>query len=184
MTDFNTSNIAAGLLAYGVAILVGAGPLVYLLFRFDIKLLLNKKIDEEGLLQAGRRSIAIELGAKIFCQALLIRHAVFAVMAVVRSLFVDEYTSSEVGWLIFRCLLAIIVIVVLALVSVEVASRLFKHLTRNLQEDEEIYKNDNVAMAIFFSLVLLAITLVLNEGMADFSRSLIPFGRTGIESLR
>ncbi len=182
MADFNISSIAAGLLAYGVAVLVGAAPLIYLLFRFDIEL--TKKTDEEALLRAGRRSIAIELGAKIFCQALLVRHAVFVVMAVVRSLFVDEYSSSEAVWLVVRCLLSIVVIAALALVSVEVAGRLFKRLTRNLQEDKEIYERDNAAMAIFFSLVLLSITLVLNEGMADFSRSLIPFGRTGIQSLK
>ena len=34
--------------------------------------------------------------------------------------------------------------------------------------------------AIFFAFVLFGITAIVNEGIEDLSRSLIPYGRTGI----
>jgi uncharacterized membrane protein YjfL (UPF0719 family) len=52
-------------------------------------------------------------------------------------------------------------------------------MTPYLSEVEEVRK-DNVAVAIFFAAVLLAITALLNEGLEDLSRSLIPHASSGI----
>jgi uncharacterized membrane protein YjfL (UPF0719 family) len=62
---------------------------------------------------------------------------------------------------------------------VALATWLFTRMTPHLPEPEEILK-DNVAVAIFFACVLLAIVALLNEGLEDLSRSLIPHGRTGV----
>jgi hypothetical protein len=59
---------------------------------------------------------------------------------------------------------------------------MFTRLTGKIPEHEEILK-DNLAVAIFFAFALLSITLILNEGMEDLSRSLIPAGPTGIVRL-
>lgn len=176
MEEFSSSSLAAGMLAYLVALIIGAGPLVYLAYRLDIAL---TKEDDEKLLKAGHRSTAIELGTTILCQALLIRHAVFTVMAVVRSIFIEDLSRTTIIWIWIRSALIFAVLGSLSLLSVWIASRIFKRMTRRLKEEEEIYR-DNVAAAIFFAMVLLAITMVLNEGMAEFSRSLIPYGRTGL----
>jgi len=177
MGQLNAWNIVAGLVAYAVAVFVGAGPLVFLGFWFNVRA--TKRTDEEQLLKTGHRSTAIELGATVLCQSILARHAVFAMMAVARACFVEDLAGPEIFWLVLRMFLVCLILAVLSWLSVRFSVRLFKWLTRNLKEDEEVLK-DNVAMAIFLAFILLAITMILNEGMEDLSRSLIPYGRSGL----
>jgi uncharacterized membrane protein YjfL (UPF0719 family) len=183
MDDSNLLSVVAGLLAYGVAVVLGTGPLIYIAFRLDTAL--TRKINEEEEMQQGNRSIAIELGTTILCQAILARHAVYAFMAMIRALFIENLKGIEIFWLLLRSMGFIAVILIFSLGSIHVAGKIFKKmmkLMKNVNIAESINRN-NVAMAIFYALVLIAITIVLNEGMADFSRSLIPYGRAGIVSL-
>lgn len=176
MGEFSTLNIYAGLTAFSVALVLGAGPLVFVLFKFTIGL---SRVDEEKALRAGNRAVAINLGAMLICQAILIRHAVPAVMEVIRTLFVYQLPAEEAWGLIRRSALFATFIIALSFLSVGIAGRIFTLLTRKLEEEKEIVSN-NVAVALFYAMVLFAITLVLNEGMDDLSRSFVPYGRTGI----
>ncbi len=178
MDESDLLGVVAGLIAYGLAALLGAGPAVYVAYWLNKTL--TKKTNEDELLKEGSRAIALELGTTMLCQAILIRHAIYAAMAVVRILFIEDLTGSELSSVLVRSIVCIAVIVTLALVSVHIAGFMFKKLTSKLDVEGAIRNRGNVAMAIFYSLALLAITLVLNEGMEDLSRSLIPFGRAGI----
>lgn len=177
MNEFDLSSLAAGLVAYGVSILVAVG-LVFVTFRVNAALLASRR-DEEDMLLAGHRSVAITLGATLLSQALLLRHAVFPSMAVLRDLFLAKSSLGTVAWSVAQCLLFFAVIAIASFGSVQFSAWLFTRMTGKLKEHEEILK-DNVAVAIFYAFVLLAITAVLNEGIEDLSRSLIPYGRTGI----
>jgi hypothetical protein len=176
MGDFNLLNLGAGVAAYLVAMAFALGPLVYLAHRFDLAL--TRKVDEEALLAQRRRSVGIRVGAVLVCQAVLIRHAVPAAMDVLRTPFAYEVPGTETLAMIGRSALFTGFIVVVALSSLKVAGGLFFRLTK-IDEDKEIFENDNVAVAIYYALVLFAITLVLNEGMHELARSFVPFGRTG-----
>lgn len=169
-------SVAAGFIAYGLAVLTGA-LLVFGTYRFNT--ILSLGVDEERLLRSGHRSVAISLGAIILCQALLLRHAVSPTMVVVRELFLHPSSAKETASALIHCLLFFSVVSLLAVGSVAVASWLFARLTRALPEREAILE-DNVAVAIFFAFVLLAITAIVNEGLEDLSRSLIPYARSGI----
>lgn len=192
--------LLAGLVAYVVAFLTAAGPLLYashLSSLFSEGRLRRKRSKvpvaagpgeggepdpgsaEEVQVSMGNRSIAIRMGARMLCQAILIRHAVFATVAVVRSLFVYQYPFAESLELIARSLALIIVINILAMLSVFWAEATLKAFTSKINEDEEIQKG-NVAVAIFVALALLAITLVLDPGMKDFAEAFIPLGRAGL----
>ena len=177
MGTFNSLNIWAGLTAYLVAILLGAGPLMYLVFKFNIGL--TWKINEEDLLRRGKRAVGIYQGTMLVCQAILLRHAVPAAMEVIRTLFVYKLERGQAFALVARSVLFAVIIIGFSLLSVQFAGSLFSRLTKKIQEKEAIFEEDNVAVAIFFALVLLAITLVLNEGMYDLAHSFVPFGRTG-----
>jgi len=175
-TSFDLSAIAAGLVAYGLSV-VASVVLVFLTYRLNT--LLTSRIEEERLLASGHRSIAIALGSILLSQAILLRHAVFPIMAVVRDLFLAPLSLRAALWVLAQCALFFTLIALLALGSVALAGWLFTRMTGALQEHAEILK-DNLAVAIFFGFVLLSITLIVNEGLEDLSRSLIPYGRTGI----
>jgi uncharacterized membrane protein YjfL (UPF0719 family) len=175
-STFDLSALAAGLLAYALAV----GTAVVLVFvMYRVNTALTRGIDEQKLLLSGHRSVAICLGAVIVCQAVLLRHAVFPIMAVVRDLFLAPVSWRAALWVFAQSTLFFVVIAGLALASVALGAYLFARMTGDLPEHEEILK-DNVAVAIFFACVLFAITALVNEGLEDLSRSLIPYGRTGI----
>ena len=83
---FDLAVVAAGMVAYGVAV-VTAALLVFVVYRANA--FITREVDEEGLLRGGHRSIAISLGAILLSQAVLLRHAVHPVMVMVRELFLD-----------------------------------------------------------------------------------------------
>lgn len=171
----DVSVLLAGLVAYGVAVLAST-LLVFATYRINS---LIARRQAEDLLLAGHRSTAIALGSVLLSQAILLRHAVFPVMTVVRDLFLESPGATRTLIVVGQCLLFFVIIGVLSVVSVVVAVWLFTRLTGRVPEQEEIRK-DNVAVAIFFAFAVLAITLIINEGMEDLSRSLIPYGSTRV----
>jgi uncharacterized membrane protein YjfL (UPF0719 family) len=179
MKNFDLPSILAGLLACGVAVFVSTA-LVFLTFRLNT--MLRRREEQERLLLSGNRSIAIALGATILSQALLLRHVVFPVMAVMRDLFLQRASLFTVFAVAGQCGVFFAVIGAVSIVSVWLAGWLFTRMTGDLPEQQEILR-DNVAVAIFYGFVLLAITVILNEGIEDLARSLIPYGRTGVVRL-
>jgi uncharacterized membrane protein YjfL (UPF0719 family) len=176
---FDVSTILAGFVAYAVAIVL-ATLLVFLTFRLNARL--TARLDGEELLRQGHRSSAVVLGAILLSQAVLMRHAVFPVMVVVRDLFLNPHDAVQVTIVICRCVLFVVVVAALSVGSVLISGWLFSKMTGSVEEHAEIAR-DNQAVAIFFAFALLAITMVLNEGMEDLSRSLIPYGQTGVVRL-
>jgi uncharacterized membrane protein YjfL (UPF0719 family) len=169
-------SLFAGLVAYLVSVLAA----VLLVFgTYRINTLLTSRLDTERLLLSGHRSIAIALGAVVLSQAVLLRHAVFPTMVVVRDLFVRPPTAAAAFWVLAHCVLFFVVISVLSFGSVAIGGWLFAKMTRSIPEHEEILR-DNQAIAVFFAFVVLGITLVVNEGMEDLSRSLIPYAESGV----
>jgi uncharacterized membrane protein YjfL (UPF0719 family) len=174
------STVFAGIVAYAVAILASV-VLVFLTFRLN--LIVTNKLDEEQYLLSGNRSVAIALGAVLLSQALLMRHAIFPTMAVLRNLFIQPADAASTIWVLAHCVLFFLIIGILSFGSVAVACWLFTRMTRTIPERDEIRK-DNIAIAIFFAFAILAISLILNEGLEDLSRSIIPFERKGVIQLR
>lgn len=170
------SAIAAGMIAY-VASAIAAVLLVFVTYR--VNTLLTSRIDEERLLLAGNRSVAIGLGAILLSQAILMRHAVFPTMVVVRDLFLKPVSWRAAVWVVAHCLAFFLVTGAVAFGSVAIATWLFAKMTGPLPEREQILK-DNVAVAILFAFVILGVTLIMNEGLEDLSRSMIPPPRSGI----
>lgn len=180
MPEIELASLAAGVVAYGVAVCL-AVVLVFGTFRLHAAILTSRR-DEERMLLEGHRSLAIALGAALLSQAILLRHAVDPTMTVVRDLFLGRPSIADVGRVLGQCALFWVVVGVASTGSVLLAAWLFTRLTGRLPEQEEILK-DNVAVAIFYAFVLLAITAVLNEGISDLAHSLIPYGPTGVIEL-
>jgi uncharacterized membrane protein YjfL (UPF0719 family) len=169
-------SIVAGFVAFGFSVLASV-LLVFVTYRFNT--LVTSRIDEERHLLSGHRSVAIALGSVVLAQAILLRHAVFPTMVVIRELFVQPVSAAAVASALGHVLLFFVIIGVLSFGSVALAVWLFTRMTGALPEQEEILK-DNLAVAIFFGFVVIAIALIVNEGMSDLARSIIPFAHSGV----
>jgi uncharacterized membrane protein YjfL (UPF0719 family) len=175
-SSLNFLNITAGLIAYTVALLVSTA-LVFITFRLNT--ILKKRSAQEAKLKEGHRSMAIALGATLLGQAILLRHVVFPVMAVVRDLFVQQGRTASLGLIVLQGSSFFVLISLLSIGSIWIGSFLFTKMTGKLEEQKEI-EDDNIAVAIFYAFVIISIALIVNAGMEDLSRSLIPYGQTGI----
>jgi uncharacterized membrane protein YjfL (UPF0719 family) len=169
-------DVATGVTAFGVALLTSV---LLVLGLYRLNMVLTRHVDEERLLLQGNRAVAIALGAVVLSQAVLLRHAVFPTMAVLRNALVGPITLGAVGWALGQAGLFFMIIGGLSFISVVVAAWLFSKMTRSLAEREEILK-DNVAVGILFAFIVIAVTLVVNEGLVDLSRSIIPYPESGI----
>jgi len=170
--------MVAGLVAYAISVLA-ATLLIFLAYQANLMI---SRREAEELLRGGHRSTAIALGAVLLSQAVLLRHAVFPAMAVMRDLFLAPVTLARFATVIGQCVVFFVIIGTLAVASVGIAEWLFTRLTGGISEQEEI-RRDNVAVSIFFAFALLAITVIVNEGMEDLSRSLIPYGPSRVLEL-
>src|SRR3954466_3033529 len=146
MKSFDLPSILAGLLACGVAVFASTA-LVFLAFRLNT--MLRRRDEQERLLLSGHRSIAIALGATILSEALLLRHVVFPVMAVMRDLFLQRASLFTVFAMTCQCGIFFAIIGAVSIGSVWLAACLFTHMTGDLPEQEEILR-DNMAVAIFY----------------------------------
>ena len=178
MLDLKT--LAAGIIAYAIAVLM-ATFLVFLGYRASIRL--TAHVEEERLLLAGHRSVAVVLGSVLLCQAVLLRHALFPIMVMLRGLFLEPLEPARLAITIAQCVAFVSTIGIVSVGSVVVAAWLFTRLTGSIQEHEEIVK-DNLAVAIFYAFALVAITLILDKGVEDLAGSLIPYGSSGILHVR
>ena len=168
-------SLTAGLVAYLASVLLG----VVLVFgTYRLSAWLTPSLDVQRLVQAGNRSVALALGAVILSQALLLRHAVFPTMVVIRGAMLQPFSWTDAFLALGQCAIFIVVTALLAVATVAIAAWLFTRMTRGLDEHDEIRK-DNIAVAIFFAFVVLAITLLVNEGLEELSRALVPVGRSG-----
>jgi len=172
----DAKSIAAGLVAFAFSVLASV-VLVFVTYRLNT--LVTSKIDQERHLLNGHRSVAIALGSVVFAQAILLRHAVFPTMVVIRELFLRPFSLTSAIWALAHAFLFFVIIGVLSFGSVAIAAWLFARMTGALPEKDEILK-DNVAVAIFFGFVVVGIALIVNEGLADLARSIVPFAQSGV----
>jgi hypothetical protein len=132
-SGFDISAMIAGIVAYGVS--VGAAVvLVFLIYRINTKL---TTIDEQKMMLGGHRSVAICLGTVVLCQAFLLRHAVFPIMAVVRDLMLAPVSLKAALWVCAQCAMFFVVIAGLAFISVALGAWFFARMTGDLPEHEE-----------------------------------------------
>jgi hypothetical protein len=185
---FNLLVLSGGLLGYLVSI-IASTALVLLFFRLNAKLLPGRKVTNLFAGESSERSVApaIALGAATLSEAYLLRHAVFVVMTLVQDFLITYGSAVLEGNFPFGpflklsalSLLLFIVLSALAVLSIWIAGAFFNWMTRGIDELKEIAQG-NIAVAILFAFVLFAVTAILNEGIEDVSRALIPYSRSGV----
>ncbi|HET9210803.1 MAG TPA: hypothetical protein VFR03_10425 [Thermoanaerobaculia bacterium] len=192
MVHLNMLVLLAGFAAYFVS-LVASTALVLLFLRLNVRLFPKQNVlklfhwDPSSGEPAPSPAPAIALGAATLSQAYLLRHVVFVIMTLVRdflvergdSLFTGGVPASSVLKLIGQSFFVLIVLCILSVISIWIAGGLFNLMTGEVKEMQEILAG-NIAVAILFAFVLFAITTLLDLGIQDISRALIPYNRPGV----
>jgi len=182
MVPINPYAVTASVVSYLVSVFASVA-LVLLFLRMNSRLLRNLKVTELCKGDLSNRPLApvVALGAATLSQAFLLRHGVYLVMVLMQD-FLATYGqrlfSGDFPYAAFFkqsgvALLLFAAIAMLSVLSIWIASSFFNRMTPGIDEIDEIARG-NLAVAVLFAFVLFAITAILNEGIGDFTRALIP----------
>jgi len=165
-----------GLLEFLVSVLVS---FVLIFATYRLILVLTPNFDEENQLRKRNTSVGIVLGGVLLGEAIVVRQAIYPVMATIQIFVVGE----EKGIASFLKMLGfsagyVLLSGILAVLCILFSFWLFDKLTPGIKQYEEI-KNNNVAIAIFMALVNVGICILISSGVSGLTRALIPFPKIG-----
>jgi uncharacterized membrane protein YjfL (UPF0719 family) len=168
--------IIFGLLEFLVSIFIS---FILIFGSYRLFLVLTPRFDEERQLKRKNTSIGIVLGSILLGEALVVKQAIYPVMAVIQ-IFVLGQEKNTVNFLKMLGYGAGYVLLagILAIICILLSLWMFHRLTPRIDQYEEI-KNNNIAIAIFMALFILGICLLISTGVSGLTRALIPFPEVG-----
>lgn len=146
--------------------------LIYFGFQLLSKVVRDLEVIES--LKTNNISVSIVIGTIILSIVYVVRGAIDPAVAVFTMLF--RNTRTDILTVISHfllILLQILITAVTAFAGIYIAMKFFMWLTKDLQEIEEIRKN-NIAVGIVLAVVIFSIALLLEPGIQTLLQSLIP----------
>lgn len=166
------SLLIAGILQLILSLLIGL-TFIYAGFRFFHKRI--KTIDEISELKKNNIAVAILNGSIIISLVIMVKNAIEpAITTFTLTLRNPDSTLSSFLQTAGIMLIQIMVAGAIAFISIYVALSLYTFLTRDLDELDEIKKN-NIAVSIVLGVVIISISLLMQQGIKSILDALIPF---------
>jgi len=129
-------------------------------------------VEGEKELLRGNKAVGIVIASFLIGIALVVQSGISGVSAGVgKALSLNLFTPPSL-LLIGISLLQLVVGIVLAVVTIFLALRIFNHLTGEVDEFEEL-KKGNVAVALELAGIIIAIALILQAGVAGITGTLL-----------
>lgn len=172
----SVQQIIFGLLEFLVSILIS---FVLIFGSYRLLLVFSPRFDEERQLKKKNISVGIVLGGILLGEAIVVKQALYPVMAVIQ-LFVigQEKNFGNFAKALLYSLGYVLIAGVLAIVCIFLSFWMFNRLTPRINQYQEIQDN-NVAIALFMALFIIAICLLMSSGVSGLVRALIPFPEIG-----
>ncbi len=166
------SLLIAGILQLILSLVIGLA-FIYAGFRFFHKRI--KDIDEISELKKNNIAVAILNGSIILSLVIMVKNAIEPAITTF-TLTLRNPDSSLTSFLQTAAIMLIQIIVagVLAFLAIYIALNLYTFLTRDLDEIDEIKKN-NIAVSIVLGVVIISISLLMQQGIKSILDALIPF---------
>lgn len=168
--------IIFGILEFLVSVFIS---FILIFGSYRLFLIITPRFDEERQLRGKNTSVGIILGSILLGEAIVVKQAIYPVMAVIQIFVLGEEKSivnflKMLGYSVGYVILAGI----LALVCILFSFWLFNRLTPRIDHFDEI-KNNNIAVALFMALFVLGVCLLISAGVSGLTRALIPFPEVG-----
>ena len=168
--------IIFGLLEFFVSVLIS---FILIFGSYRIILVLTRRIDEERQLKKKNVSVGIVLGSIFIGEALVVKQALYPVMAVIQLFILGQ--EKDAGSFLEVLLYAfgyVFLAGILAILCILFGFWLFNRLTPNIDTYREIQDN-NLAVAALMALFIVGICLLMSAGVSGLVRALIPFPEIG-----
>lgn len=168
--------IIFGLIEFLLSILIS---IILIFGSYRLFLVFTARLDEEKQLRSKNKSIGIILGSTILGEAIVVKQAIYPVMAVIQIYILGQDKNIANFFAMIGLSIGYVVLAgFLALACILFSFWMFNRMTPRIDQFEEI-KKDNLAVAIFMGFFILAICFLISSGVAGLTRALIPFPEVG-----
>jgi len=173
--------IIFGLLEFFVSIFIS---FILIFFSYRFLQFLTPRFDQERQLKKKNVSVGVVLGSILLGESIVVMSAIYPVMAVIQ-IFVLGQEKNILNFLKMLGLSVGYVVLagVLAIACILISFWLFDKFTPRINQYEEIREN-NIAVALFMAIFIIAICVLISAGVSGMTRALIPFPKVGSIPLR
>jgi len=177
----SVQQIIFGLLEFFVTVLIS---FILIFGSYRLFLILTPRFDEERQLRKKNTSVGIILGSVLLGEAIVVKQAVYPVMAVIQIFVLGQERGIDSFLKMIGLSVGYVVLAgILALVCILFSFWLFNRLTPKIDQYEEI-KDNNLAVALFMAFFIIAVCLLISQGVSGLTKALIPFPEVGAIPLR
>ncbi|MBK7227608.1 MAG: DUF350 domain-containing protein [Ignavibacteriales bacterium] len=174
------SLLAAGVLQLILSLFIGL-IFIYAGFRFFHKRI--KSINEIEELKKNNVAVAILNGSIILALVIMVKNAIEPAITVF-SMAIRNPNATFISFLQMAGIMLVQIIVagLIAYISIYIAINLYTHLTKDIDELGEI-KNNNIAVSIVLGIVIISISLLMQQGIKSILDALIPFPSLSLKDI-
>lgn len=174
------SLLAAGVLQLILSLFIGL-IFIYAGFRFFHKRI--KSINEIEELKKNNIAVAILNASIILSLVIMVKNAVEPAITVF-SMAIRNPNATIISFLQMAGIMLVQIIVagLIAYISIYIAINLYTHLTKDIDELGEI-KNNNIAVSIVLGIVIISISLLMQQGIKSILDALIPFPSLSLKDI-
>ncbi len=144
---------------------------VFCTLRFIIRINTSLQLDD---MEKGNTAMATVHAANLIAFGLLMAKCMYPMSAILQNLFLYEFfnfvnTVKTGGYILIYFIIAYI----LSFLTVQASFWLFQMLTLQLNEKEQLKKN-NMTIALLLAAVVITVAIMVRPGLADALNTLIP----------
>ncbi len=140
---------------------------------FKIFTILTKNIDEIDQLKKNNLAVAILVASFVFGVMLLVKTSIGPAVDALKTVIQSSASVSAILMVILRILIVYIAAAIFAFIVIWLSMKLFMLMTTNIDEMEEIGKN-NYSIALVLTTLIASISLVLAEPLKTMLQSVVP----------
>ena len=144
---------------------------IYICFTVVMRI---TRYNDVALLNQGNLAAALIITSAFIAMAIMARNALYPIAAVVQDFWLlGRNELLQYTYFLLRAFGYLLFTVFLSLISICVALVVFQRLTKQIEEEKEIKRN-NVAVGLVLGGVLISFAILMETGISDFVNALIP----------
>ncbi len=152
--------------AFAVSILT-----IYLCFNVVMKI---TKYDDISLIKKNNVAASLVISSSFIAMAIMVKNALYPINAALQEYWLMTQKSFMPFFFLFgKSMGYLLLTIILSMVSISSALIIFQKLTKDINEEEEITRN-NIAVGLVLAGVLIAFAILIESGISDFVNALIP----------
>jgi uncharacterized membrane protein YjfL (UPF0719 family) len=142
-------------------------------FSFFLFSKLTKNIDELKEIKENNCAVALILAATLLSVAMIIKQASFPMISIFQTIIEKGISFGGLIKILGISLSAILISMAISVIAIWLAIQIFIRLTKEIDEWNEIKKN-NTAIAIILAALILIVGILMGQGIESLLDSIVP----------